>query len=117
MGGDQLIAALIGDEGEKADGESIREAEGGAYGERIDEVQAMDGASGLLRELREDGPAVMVGDSTWDVKAAEAAGILTLAVLSGGFSAEELQEAGAGRVVESIGALRKDLGTLAELAR
>ena len=174
MGGDQLVAALIGEDGECADGEAIREVEGKAYGELIDEVQALDGASDLLRELHEegaavvlassakaeevdryldlldarelidgwttaadveqtkpepdliqvalekaqgDGPAVMVGDSTWDVKAAKAAGIPTLAVLTGGFSAEELREAGAGRVVESIGELRKDRTALAGLAR
>jgi HAD superfamily hydrolase (TIGR01509 family) len=133
MGGDQLVAALIGEDGERADGEAIRESEGRAYEELIGEVQAMDGASELLRELHEDGvavvlassakedevdryldlldarglvdswtsaadveqtkpepdlievalekaerngPAVMIGDSTWDVKAAEAAGVL-----------------------------------------
>jgi HAD superfamily hydrolase (TIGR01509 family) len=47
-------------------------------------------------------PAVMVGDSVWDVKAARAAGVPTLAVLTGGFSEAELREAGATQVVESI---------------
>jgi len=47
-------------------------------------------------------PAVMVGDSVWDVKAARTAGVPTLAVLTGGFSAAELREAGAEQVVESI---------------
>lgn len=47
-------------------------------------------------------PAVMVGDSVWDVKAARAAGIPTLAVLTGGFSEAELRDAGATQVVESI---------------
>jgi HAD superfamily hydrolase (TIGR01509 family) len=173
MGGDQLVAALIGEDGERDDGEAIREAEGRAYAELIGEVQVMDGASELLRELHEDGatvvlassakedevnryldlldarevvdgwttaadvertkpepdlievalakaendgPAVMIGDSSWDVKAAEAAGIPTLAVLTGGFSAAELRAAGAGQVVESIGELRKDRGAIVELA-
>lgn len=49
-----------------------------------------------------DGDSVMVGDSVWDVKAAKAAGLSTLAVLTGGFSAAELLEAGASQVVESI---------------
>jgi len=49
----------------------------------------------------------MVGDSTWDVKAAEAAGIPTLAVLTGGFSEDELLEVGAARVVRSIAELRE----------
>ena len=48
----------------------------------------------------------MVGDSTWDVKAASAAGVPTVAVLTGGFSAEELREAGAAEVVTSIAELR-----------
>jgi HAD superfamily hydrolase (TIGR01509 family) len=173
MGGDQLVAALIGEEGERSDGEAIREAEGEAYDELIGEVQAMHGATELLEELGEDGakailassakaeevehyvdllgarelvegwttaadvertkphpdlvhaalekvgcegPAVMVGDSTWDVKAARAAGVPTLAVLTGGFSAAELREAGAEEVCESIGELRKHRTTLASVA-
>ncbi|HWA52866.1 MAG TPA: HAD-IA family hydrolase, partial [Solirubrobacterales bacterium] len=63
-----------------------------------------------------EGAAVMVGDSTWDVKAADAAGIPTLAVLTGGFSEEELREAGAAHVCESIGKLREDRESLARLA-
>jgi HAD superfamily hydrolase (TIGR01509 family) len=174
MGGDQIVAALIGEEGEQADGDAIRAAEGKAYGELIGEVEAMHGASELLGELREDGVttilassakaeevehyldlldarelvegwttaadvertkpepdlihaalekagshvlAVMVGDSTWDVKAAGAAGIPTLAVLTGGFSDAELREAGAAEVLRSIGELRKDRGTLRALAQ
>lgn len=173
MGADQLVEALIGAEGEEADGEAIRKAHGNAYAEMIVEVEAMDGATELLHELADDGarvilassakedevkrylelldardvvaawtsgddveetkpepdlvqvalekasgdgPAIMVGDSTWDVKAADAAGIPTLAVLTGGFSAEELTEAGAARTVESIGKLRKCRELLAELA-
>jgi HAD superfamily hydrolase (TIGR01549 family) len=54
--------------------------------------------------------AVMVGDSVWDVKAAKAAGIPTLGVLTGGFSEAELREAGAVQVVESIEML--DFGSL-----
>jgi HAD superfamily hydrolase (TIGR01549 family) len=174
MGGDQLVAALIGDEGEESDGEAIREAEGEAYDELIGEVQAMDGASELLRELGDDGatlvlsssakdkevdhyldlldardlvtgwttaadvedtkpepdlievalekagerrPTIMVGDSTFDVEAAERAGVPTLAVLTGGFSEEELRDAGAADVVTSIGDLRKRREKLAELAK
>jgi HAD superfamily hydrolase (TIGR01549 family) len=49
-----------------------------------------------------DDPSVMVGDSVWDVKAAKAAGVPTLAVLTGGFSEAELREAGAIQVVETI---------------
>ena len=63
-----------------------------------------------------EGVAVMVGDSTWDVKAAEAAGITTLAVLTGGFSEDELLEAGAAEVVRSIAELRDDRRALQALA-
>jgi HAD superfamily hydrolase (TIGR01509 family) len=68
-------------------------------------------------EKEGDGPAVMVGDSTWDVKAAGKAGIPTLAVLTGGFSEEELREAGAAQVVESIEDLRRDREILARISR
>jgi HAD superfamily hydrolase (TIGR01549 family) len=55
------------------------------------------------------GPAVMVGDSTWDCKAAARAGVETVAVLTGGFSDQELREAGAIEVFDSIEALRRRL--------
>ncbi|MGN6255350.1 MAG: HAD family hydrolase [Solirubrobacterales bacterium] len=63
------------------------------------------------------GPAVMVGDSVWDVEAAKRAGLPTLAVLTGGFSESELREAGAAQVVETIDELRIDRKSLEELAR
>lgn len=63
-----------------------------------------------------DGPWLMVGDSVWDVRAAANANIPTLGVLSGGFSEEELREAGAAAVVESIEAIRQDRETLTSLA-
>ena len=59
----------------------------------------------------------MVGDSVWDVEAAKRAGVPTLAVLTGGFSEEELREAGAAQVVESIAELRVDRKSLDELGR
>ncbi|HEY2717970.1 MAG TPA: HAD family hydrolase [Solirubrobacterales bacterium] len=174
MGGDQIVAALVGEEGEREHGEAIRAAEGEAYGELIGEVQAMHGATELLRELQEDGsrvvlsssakaeeidhyldllgardlveawtssadvertkphpdlieaalrkvdgegPAVMIGDSIWDVRAAAHAGIPTVAVRTGGFGADELREAGAAEVVDSIDELRRDPQLLAATAR
>jgi HAD superfamily hydrolase (TIGR01509 family) len=174
MGGDQIVANLVGEDGEEKDGDAIREAEGEAYSELIGEVQAMHGATELLEELREDGfkailassakaeevehyiellgasdlvegwttaadvertkpypdlvraalekvgcdgPAVMVGDSTWDVKAAEAAGVPTLAVLTGGFSEAELRDAGAAEVCESIDEVRKGREELRRIAK
>ena len=55
-----------------------------------------------LEKAGDEEHSVMVGDSVWDVKAATAAGLPTLAVLTGGFSEAELREAGASQVVESI---------------
>ena len=55
------------------------------------------------------GDAVMVGDSTWDCEAAKRAGLETVAVLTGGFSAAELEEAGAVAVYGSIEELRESL--------
>ena len=163
MGGDQIVGALAGEEVEESEGDAIRTAEGEAYAELIGEVEPMEGARGLIEDLRAEGhsvvlassakaeevehylnlldarglvdawttsadvertkpepdlihaalekaagegPAVMIGDSVWDVKAASAADVPTLAVLTGGFSAAELREAGAGEVVESIAELR-----------
>lgn len=159
MGGDQILAALVGEQAEAEQGDEIREAEGEAYGELIGEVEPLEGARELIERLKDEGatvilassakqeevdhyldlldarelvdgwttsadventkpdpdlvhaalekaggdePSVMVGDSVWDVKAAKAAGVPTLAVLTGGFSEAELREAGAVQVVETI---------------
>ena len=51
----------------------------------------------------------MVGDSTWDCEAAKRAGLETLAVLTGGFSEQELRDAGASTVFGSIEELRQRL--------
>ena len=53
--------------------------------------------------------AVMVGDTPWDVKAAAGADVGTLAVMTGGFSEQELREAGALDVFESVAELRERL--------
>jgi HAD superfamily hydrolase (TIGR01509 family) len=55
------------------------------------------------------GDAVMVGDTPWDVHAARAAGVQTIAVLTGGFAIEELRESGAVEVFESVADLRGGL--------
>ena len=54
--------------------------------------------------------AVMLGDTPWDVKAAERAGLATICLLTGGWSRQELVDAGAAAVYESIPELRQNLG-------
>jgi HAD superfamily hydrolase (TIGR01549 family) len=53
--------------------------------------------------------AVMVGDTPWDIEAADKAGVPTVAVITGGFSEQELRDAGAVAVFESVEELRKRL--------
>jgi HAD superfamily hydrolase (TIGR01549 family) len=165
MGGDHLVEALAGEEVEREKGDDIRDAEKEIYEELIDEVEALEGATGLIRDLKDrghavvlassakeeevdhylelleardladgwttsadveatkpepdlvkaavekagGGEAVMVGDSTFDCEAAERAGLQTVAVLTGGFSEQELRDAGAVVVFESIDDLRAAL--------
>jgi HAD superfamily hydrolase (TIGR01549 family) len=80
------------------------------------DVEATKPAPDLVEAALESvggGAAVMVGDSTWDCKAAERAGVKTLAVLTGGFSEQELREAGAVEVFPSIEELRRRLSDTA----
>jgi HAD superfamily hydrolase (TIGR01549 family) len=165
MGGDQLIEALCGKGVEEELGDEIRAAEGPLYLAQIEEVEPLEGAKELVRDLKQrgqavvlassakadevdhyvdlleardvadgwttsedvettkpepdlvsaaiekagGGEAVMVGDSTWDCEAAKRAGIPSVGVLTGGFSEQELQDAGAEQVFDSIEALRHSL--------
>jgi HAD superfamily hydrolase (TIGR01509 family) len=165
MGGDQLVAALAGDDFEAECGDDVRTAEKALYMALIHEVRPFEDARPLMEDLAErghaivlassakpdevehyldlldarelardwthsgdvektkpepdlvaaavekagGGPAVMIGDSTWDCEAAGRAGLETVAVLTGGFSEAELREAGATCVFESLHALRKNL--------
>jgi HAD superfamily hydrolase (TIGR01549 family) len=158
MGGDQLIAALAGDEMEEQKGDAIRDAEGPLYMEMIEEVEPFEGAIDFIRGLAERGnpvvlassakdeevehyvelleardqvtgwttsadveetkpepdlieaalekagtrDAVVLGDSVWDCQAAKRAGIRSVGVLSGGFSADELSGNGATSVFDSV---------------
>jgi HAD superfamily hydrolase (TIGR01509 family) len=171
MGGDQLVAAVAGDEIEERLGDEIREAEGELYRELIDEVQPMEGARALIEDLKkrddvvvlassakdweverylelldaseivdawttsddveqtkpepdlvhaaldkvggspED--AMLIGDTVWDVEAAHRAGVQTLAVRTGGFSEQELRDAGAKDVYTSVEELRQKLAQTA----
>ena len=166
MGGDQLVAALAGDEFEAEHGDAVREAEGQRYMDLIGEVEALPGARELVERLKAEGHsvvlassakdhevehyidlldardladswttsedvettkpapdlvevalrkseendgAVMVGDSTFDCEAAKRADVPTLGVLTGGFSEQELLEAGAKAVFESPEALLAEI--------
>lgn len=166
MGGDQLVAAVAGDEVEERAGDDIRGAESELYRELIDEVRTMEGSRELIEDLRErdnvvvlassakdwevehyldlldarelvdawttsadveqtkpepdlikaalekadaDGEAMLIGDTVWDVEAAKRAGVETVAVLTGGFSEQELRDAGARDVFTSVEEVRKSL--------
>jgi HAD superfamily hydrolase (TIGR01549 family) len=165
MGGDQLVAALAGEEFDEEHGDDVRDAEKALYMSIIHEVRPLEHARELIEDLRRDdrpvvlassakpdevehyldlldvrelatgwtdsgdventkpepdlvqaaidkaggGPAVMVGDSTWDCIAAERAGIPMVAVLTGGFSEAELREAGAVNVFHSLKDLRAEI--------
>ncbi|MEU9831572.1 HAD family hydrolase [Streptosporangium sp. NPDC048047] len=158
MGGDQIVAALAGDEVEREHGDALREAWTEEFDKMIDEVRPFEGATELLAELGRRGFAVVlassgkpqhverfldlidgrehckawttsedvektkpapdlmkvalakaegasgvaVGDSTWDFLAAGKLDLPGVAVRTGGFSPEELREAGAAHVFESI---------------
>jgi len=165
MGGDQLVEALAGKEVDEDRGDDIRAAEGALYLAMIEMTEPLEGARGLIEDLKGEGrqvvlassakakevdhyldlldarelvdswttsadveatkpepdlvlaaleklgtrEAVMVGDTPWDVEAARSAGVDTIAVLTGGFSEQELREAGAVAVYDSIVALREGL--------
>jgi HAD superfamily hydrolase (TIGR01509 family) len=64
----------------------------------------------LQRVDGEAGDAVMIGDTPWDIEAAKKAGVRTIAVRTGGFGADELQEAGAAALFESVKELLEKLG-------
>ena len=166
MGGDQLVAAVAGEDVERRLGDRIREAESEHYRRLIGEVQSVDGSRELIEDLRSegnrvvlassakewevehyielldaaeivdawttsadvestkpepdliraaldkvdaDGEALLIGDTVWDVEAAKRVGVDTLAVLTGGFSEQELREAGAREVYTSVEELRQSL--------
>jgi HAD superfamily hydrolase (TIGR01549 family) len=53
--------------------------------------------------------AVMIGDSRWDVESAANADVPTICVITGGWSEQELLDAGADAVFDSLGALAEAL--------
>ena len=63
MGGDQLVAALAGDEIEAEKGDAIREAEKPLYTAMIEEVEPFEGARELIGELGERGHELILASS------------------------------------------------------
>jgi HAD superfamily hydrolase (TIGR01549 family) len=77
-----------------------------------DDVEASKPEPDLVNaalEKAETRDAAMLGDTPWDVEAARKAGIETVCLMTGGFSEQELRDAGAVAVFESIGDLRDRL--------
>jgi HAD superfamily hydrolase (TIGR01549 family) len=77
-----------------------------------DDVEATKPEPDLVKAAREKaggGDAVMVGDTPWDIEAARKAGLETATVITGGFSEQELREAGAAAVYDSLVELRRHL--------
>ena len=66
MGGDQLVASLVGDAVEERLGDALRDAEKGLYGELIGEVLPLPGARELVEELKERGHEVVLSSSAKD---------------------------------------------------
>jgi HAD superfamily hydrolase (TIGR01549 family) len=77
-----------------------------------DDVDATKPAPDLVLAALEKaggGDAVMVGDTKWDVESASKAGIETVCVMTGGWSKQELLDAGAVAVFDSVAELRGNL--------
>jgi HAD superfamily hydrolase (TIGR01509 family) len=168
MGGDQLVAAIGGDELEERIGEQARERWVEEADPLMKEVGVLPGGRELIVALKErghrvvlassgkphhvdqsldlldardladawttsedventkpapdllqvalrklgapaDAASVLVGDSVWDVKAADEAGMPALVVRSGGFGDDELTDAGAVAVFDTPGDLAANL--------
>jgi HAD superfamily hydrolase (TIGR01549 family) len=167
IGSDRIVEMLAGEDVEAELGETLRDAQGPLYKAMIDEVEPMNDAHELLRDLKRaghpvilassaeeeeaeryiellnarefidgyttsadvkaskpepdivhaavekagGGDAVMIGDSTWDCQAATRAKLPSIGVLTGGFSEQELTEAGATVVFDSVEHLHNHLNT------
>jgi HAD superfamily hydrolase (TIGR01549 family) len=77
-----------------------------------DDVRATKPEPDLVRAALEKAgtdDGVMIGDTPWDIEAARTAGVQTVCVITGGFSEQELRDAGAAAVFESVDELRQRL--------
>jgi HAD superfamily hydrolase (TIGR01509 family) len=77
-----------------------------------DDVEATKPAPDLVRAALDKAgteSAVMIGDTRWDIEAAAKAGVETICLMTGGWSRQELLDAGAVAVFESVEELRERL--------
>jgi phosphoglycolate phosphatase-like HAD superfamily hydrolase len=63
MGGDQLVGALLGDEVEEREGDSIRAVEKERYFDLIDEVRPLKGSRELIVDLKRSDHRVVLASS------------------------------------------------------
>ena len=63
MGGDQIVTALAGEEGERDHGDDLRELESNLFGDLIDEIGPLPGAADLVNALSERGHDVVLASS------------------------------------------------------
>ena len=63
MGGDQLVASLVGEEFDAEHGDDVRAAEKALYMSLIVEVEPLEGARELITDLREGGHPVVLASS------------------------------------------------------
>ena len=173
MGGDQLVAAVAGEQIERELGDDVRQAAAREFRPLRNECAPLAGARELVIELKRrkltvilassssvddleyfleqldlralvddwttkddveqskphpdvvhaalakagSSNAVMIGDSRWDIEAARNAGLQTICVITGGWSAQELHDCGAAAVYESIDDLRQSLDDLPAIPR
>jgi HAD superfamily hydrolase (TIGR01549 family) len=78
-----------------------------------DDVEATKPAPDLVRAALDKAgteSAVMIGDTRWDIEAAAKAGVETICVMTGGWSRQELLDAGAVAVFESVDEMLERLG-------
>ena len=65
MGGDQLVPALVGEETDRDKGDEIRDTRGSIYkDELMGEVEPLEGAHDLIKELKERGLRVVLASSS-----------------------------------------------------
>ena len=63
MGGDQLVAALTDEDWDSEHGDDVRTAEKALYLALIEEVEPLEGARGLIEDLKERGHSVVLASS------------------------------------------------------